>query len=433
VLFSSDLFGGFVTGNRLFATDMSDFGGVADFHRHYMPHPDILRQTMLRFGELPLELIAPQHGRVLRKPLIRPHIDRLKTLDCGVYSLARQSTEIDRLIKLNRVLGETMRSIAQERQFDSVAHRLIDLISEVLPIKAIEFLVRPPGGDQAVMRLAADNRYRGDLLEAPPAYADVLGERYSRWLEAHAGRHHALVRGPEAEGSSDERLLIPLRLREEDRILGFALLSPETSDAVVEDLDDLLGRVADALSVVLEREALHRELELERDRIYKRAIRDPLTGLFTRRYCEEQIERMTHAHDRNETASFALVAVDIDHFKAVNDTYGHAVGDVVLKGVAEVIRASSRKSDMPVRFGGEEFFTYLPMNLEKDAIAWAERVRVHIEGLQFESDTGPFGVTVSAGVAFRARGEDREQLERRADRALYEAKEMGRNRVCVGR
>jgi two-component system cell cycle response regulator len=124
---------------------------------------------------------------------------------------------------------------------------------------------------------------------------------------------------------------------------------------------------------------------------------------------------------------------DLDHFKRVNDTYGHATGDIVLKGTAEILRENLRATDVAARWGGEEFLVVLP---ETDLIGgeqWGERWRAGIERARFDSaDGGSLEVTLSVGVArYHTRMQSPETLIAAADKALYRAKESGRNRVVV--
>ena len=133
----------------------------------------------------------------------------------------------------------------------------------------------------------------------------------------------------------------------------------------------------------------------------------------------------------------ALALVDIDHFKLVNDTHGHLVGDKVLKAVAEALTTQSRDYDRAGRFGGEEFVLLLAQTTGSDAVKIAERLRSHVEGLEVPVDERPGGpvvkVTISIGVTSIARGETRELIDllAAADSALYQAKQSGRNRVAV--
>jgi diguanylate cyclase (GGDEF)-like protein len=145
----------------------------------------------------------------------------------------------------------------------------------------------------------------------------------------------------------------------------------------------------------------------------------------------EVVGRQMRIHDRDAKAAIGLTLFDIDHFKRVNDTWGHNTGDVVLRGVATALRDVVREADLPVRLGGEEFAVFILGEPARHVGTMAERVRRAVEQLRFEGDLAGLQVTLSAAVANRRSGEDLETLIGRANRVLYEAKNSGRNRVCA--
>jgi diguanylate cyclase (GGDEF)-like protein len=170
----------------------------------------------------------------------------------------------------------------------------------------------------------------------------------------------------------------------------------------------------------------HREM-------FERSVRDPLTGLFNRAYFLNQMTVLTHRTYRNDLG-LAVVMLDIDHFKQVNDTFGHDAGDEVLRHVAAVLRQSTRPSDLIARYGGEEFVAALPITSEAQAWELAERVRRSLKSKFVALQGGrPIQVTGSLGVAFSSAQSPRsiERLIAGADRALYEAKHLGRDRVMI--
>lgn len=157
------------------------------------------------------------------------------------------------------------------------------------------------------------------------------------------------------------------------------------------------------------------------------ASTDTLTGLFNRRAFTERFE---HAREKSGMPT-SLLLLDVDHFKRVNDTRGHDVGDIVLKRVAQLLRSMGRKRDIVGRWGGEEFVVGLPGSPESGARIVAERLRRAIAEKPVETTHGdPIAVTASIGVATMLHGlESLDELIQRADKALYSAKERGRNRV----
>jgi two-component system, cell cycle response regulator len=162
------------------------------------------------------------------------------------------------------------------------------------------------------------------------------------------------------------------------------------------------------------------------------AVVDPLTGVHNRRYFETHLAALM-SEAANRGRPLALMILDIDHFKGVNDTYGHGVGDRVLKSFAGRIRKVIRTSDLVCRLGGEEFVVVMPDTRMEIAVKVAERVRGEIERNRFQiTDEGrAIDVTVSIGLAERGRETEPDNLFRRADRALYRSKTEGRNRVSA--
>lgn len=158
------------------------------------------------------------------------------------------------------------------------------------------------------------------------------------------------------------------------------------------------------------------------------SLRDPLTGVGNRRALEQALALETSRAERTGESLCALMA-DIDHFKRVNDTYGHEAGDKVLAAFGDLLRRQTRATDVVARFGGEEFVVLMPHTDIERATDTAERIREALASSRFEPLPGP--VTVSVGVAELAADESGESLLRRADMALYEAKQSGRNRVVA--
>ncbi|GEN26445.1 hypothetical protein HVA01_00910 [Halovibrio variabilis] len=160
------------------------------------------------------------------------------------------------------------------------------------------------------------------------------------------------------------------------------------------------------------------------------SITDELTGLFNRRYLTQALNDAMALYQRYQTP-FSLISFDIDHFKQINDSHGHLVGDRVLTKISELMKHRLRVTDIVGRMGGEEFLVLLPDTLEEEAVQVAENLRQAVNQSEFlTEDNTPFLVSVSGGVLEMAEAIiSVEDLLRRSDRLLYEAKEDGRNRV----
>ena len=191
--------------------------------------------------------------------------------------------------------------------------------------------------------------------------------------------------------------------------------------SAVQGLTMALG---DAMSLALSNIAL-------REKLRNQALRDPLTGLYNRRFMEDTMERLVHLADRNQSPIAAMM-IDLDHFKTLNDQHGHAMGDAVLRAVSTAISSVLRQSDVACRYGGEELIVILPDCDLESAAGKAETLRQRIEAL---SDVHGARVTASFGVAsIPETATQASDLVALADTALYRAKQAGRNRVeCAPR
>jgi diguanylate cyclase (GGDEF)-like protein len=168
------------------------------------------------------------------------------------------------------------------------------------------------------------------------------------------------------------------------------------------------------------------------NRAHELSMRDPLTGLYNRRYLEETMGReLPRARRLGE--SVGVIVIDIDHFKRLNDTFGHDAGDFVLERTGELLRAATRNSDIACRFGGEEFAVILPGATLLVARNRAEAIRAALESLEIDFEGKAIGpLTISAGVAsMPPHGQDWTYTLQQADRALYTAKQAGRNKVVA--
>nr|WP_246723013.1 GGDEF domain-containing protein [Aliikangiella sp. G2MR2-5] len=156
-------------------------------------------------------------------------------------------------------------------------------------------------------------------------------------------------------------------------------------------------------------------------------MHDPLTGLYNRYYLDEVVCQKFSESVRHQSA-LSLMLLDIDHFKKVNDTYGHLTGDVVLKQVAQLLSKNSRSEDIVTRIGGEEFVIILDHCDLNKACEKAEQLRKDVETLK----PANIDTTISIGVSqLKPLGETLNQLLARADKAVYQAKKSGRNRICA--
>ena len=189
---------------------------------------------------------------------------------------------------------------------------------------------------------------------------------------------------------------------------------------------ELLARIRAGKRIV----DLQKELMETNKRLELLSITDGLTKLYNHRHFQDELARAFEESQRYQRP-LSLAIIDIDFFKKVNDSYGHAVGDEVLKAVAKIFQESIRATDLAARYGGEEFAVMMPETELQDALTFAEKIRSLIETTPFQTSAGPLHATVSVGVASvpHSKLHAAKGVVVAADKALYRAKRNGRNQV----
>jgi len=420
IMFSSDIFGGLTDEFSLVAKDEGYLECMKPFHQHYMPSNDIMQFVLTEIEKFPMKMIAPQHGSIIPEHLINFMIDGLKSLDCGLYLLLSGTTDFRQLAAFNDTLKKITHTMTMYRDFKQIAVHLLEIVRSEVAVESLEFFVRDL--DEKILLLSEKNQFRGKHVEPPEMVrarfdgcgSDNGGEACNEIIENEAGR----------------MLLVPLLLPEKVVVEAVVLMHLETGEIDQERLERIVDQMRVPLQVAIEREMVYRDMDHERDRIYQRAIRDPLTGLYTRIYMADFVQKLIEQHERTGEQSLAALMLDIDHFKSVNDTYGHNQGDIVLKRVAECVIEHCRAADIPVRLGGEEFIVFSQNSNIDELCQFAERIREAIEAMVWDEPMQDRKLTASFGTACRQTGENLTEFIERVDAALYRAKESGRNRVC---
>ena len=235
------------------------------------------------------------------------------------------------------------------------------------------------------------------------------------------------------------RVCASLRFKEDSRDIPILIVGdPEDEARLIRAYD--IG-INDTLMRPIEKQEMHARVNtLLRRKFYADSLRenfnenlemvvsDPLTGLGNRRYFDRTIEPFFEALEDKDEA-FSIMVFDIDHFKRVNDILGHDMGDQILKEVATRLVTNMRAVDVVSRYGGEEFMIAMPKTEEDDALVAADRIRALIAGTPIYVDGQALRITTSAGVAQVQKGEQLRDVFKRADDALYKAKQAGRNKV----
>ena len=436
ILFSSDIFGAFTEDWSLFARDENHYENIRPFHEHYMPAREILLHSLLEIEKYPISIIAPQHGSIIKGRLVAYMIDKLKGLECGLYLVNKNARDIQKLSNINQTLRDIMNVMVMYRKFSDIASQLLGLSQRVLPVERLEFFILLE--NRQVLHLTPSTRYSGDVIPFSSFCEEIwLLDKKSlqkNYLEMDNKSVERILKpfvhqDTNCTDTKRDYILVPLFSSREQgpQALCVFYLSKDVEISV--ELNQMIGQLSVPLAVATEREAIYRMLELERDKIYARSIRDPLTSLYTRTYMQDSVQRLLSIHNRGSWASIVLVICDIDHFKHVNDTYGHVIGDKVIKTVGSILLAEVRNTDIPIRYGGEEFTVFIPTQMVESGVQFAERMRQKIQETEFTSidKKEKFSVTISAGVVFHQQNESLVDLIHRADEKLYQAKQSGRN------
>lgn len=370
--------------------------------------------------------IAPiygEDGKVQRFLAIKEDITERKRQEEALQELNGQLeasvTELKRRDHESSLIGH-MNDLLRACYSRTEAYRLIALsLREVFP-NVSGFLAAPVPTGQAFEVVAE----WGENLDSPePFLADdcwaLKRGHHHEAMSPTSGIHCRHFIRPPAGGY----LCIPLVIRKTS--LGLLHFIARPGERMEYSQVQLAISLSEAITLSLSNLSLHEAL-------LEQAIRDPLTGLFNRRYLEETLARELHRVQRSNT-TLCVAMMDVDHFKTFNDAYGHEAGDEVLRALGDVFRDGLRKSDIPCRFGGEEFTLILPDASLDNARMRVETVCRAFKALQIRSSGRLLPPsTVSAGIAIAPfHGSTVDSILRVADGALYAAKLGGRDRVAV--
>ncbi len=311
---------------------------------------------------------------------------------------------------------------------DALEGQTVELCRWLMESDAVLALLLAPDGTIRARNHAA-------YLVLPPDPAKEGGDCIWDYLvcsDVEVLRHRWLDTGTQPEGrlllnlTDEQRSPITLEARMIRCSGAVLLLGVQERRRDSQFQNEILKLTNDLSLAMRESSRKNRELAEAYKTIELLARTDGLTGLANRRTLDETLQREVARAQRME-GRLSLIMADLDHFKSINDQYGHSTGDQVLAGAAAVLAAESRPYDLAARYGGEEFVLLLPGTSQDEAIAIAERIRKEIGIIEVpECDRQ---ITVSLGVAGWISGETGQQLVSRADAALYKAKSTGRNRV----
>ncbi|MEW6220105.1 MAG: diguanylate cyclase [Thermodesulfobacteriota bacterium] len=421
--------------------------GVFMFDSSLAPFDAVLRQTASRLlltGLLTLAgifvLISTIVTRFITRP-VRGLLDGFERLGNGQFGHwlelggSREFADISTAFNVmsravGRYLGEvrakakeiaTLYTIVQRMsrsiEWKQVKEVVVSLLTEILDADSVVLVIpieKRPNHFAVYWREEGQRLFRRDYSpDAPHAPHPALSrQEFRRWLDERFTSPVFLA--------GHTRVLIPLLFK--DTQFGLIAVAKKPGQEFVAAEMKLVAAVTQHVSIAF-----------TNARLYDMAITDSLTSLYTKRYLMTKLHDLVHRFQRLPEDGFCLLMLDLDHFKEVNDTFGHQVGDQLLVQMARLIQSNVRHEDIPCRYGGEEFVILIPGKGLEESLGVAERLRSQVEGYTFAGpDLTCIQRTVSIGVACcPGHGTTADALIAAADAALYTAKRDGRNLVRV--
>jgi diguanylate cyclase (GGDEF)-like protein len=341
-----------------------------------------------------------------------------------LYKQGEETAELKALYEASRVIGRKI-------ELETVLEDLLDLSEQIVKSDL-----------SAVVMLSEDlknyelKRFRGGIdAKWRGKHFPNDGKTWVSWLmknrdepllltsvESEKTNMSILFDGEQTDKKPGSFIGIPLKIKEQP--VGALCIVGKEKEAFSSTHSRLLSILCNQASYIIDNARMYKKME-------EMAITDGLTGLFNHRYFQEMLSRELARAERN-SSELALILLDIDYFKKLNDTHGHPAGDAVLKWVSMLIRSEIRSVDIAARYGGEEFAVVLPDTGLKEGQKIAERVRSTMEKERIPHEKKLLNTTLSVGLAcYPADAKTKKELIERADKALYTAKQEGRNRICT--
>ncbi len=393
ILFSSDLFGGLTKEFKLFVDDVDEYFEAAKlFHKHYIPTNEVLNFALSQVEKKDPQMIAPQHGSIIKKEFIKPLIEKLKKLDCGLYLMDTYESDLKTLNAIDEVLKKFFQDTISGSKIEIILRNLFNNLKKVLPtIIKIEFCgISPISGKLHCFEFKNDTLKEIEKNSIDYSYTQILTQDNEQvgyiylWTKRKLTKHQINL----------------IRI--------------------------LFDKISMPISISLQKELMLKELEEENKNLHQKVLIDPLTKLHNREYLEKYLSQKIE-EAKKYSVPLSVAMVDIDFFKKINDTYGHLIGDCVLKEIANLLKEHFQSDDV-IRYGGEEFLIVMPFTPIKKAYEKLENFRKEVEKKNFCKEK-KLNITISCGIAELSKDDTIQTLIDKADKKLYEAKKTSRNVV----
>jgi len=331
------------------------------------------------------------------------------------------SLDHDRLLQVSKVLSDLNSVLG----LDSVYEATRNAVASFIPLDSFSISLKDDSKHRLVY--TTDHQFKDNVGSLFSLDEGLVGQviRSNHWLPASQSYQAPvpLFTNKQKTEGINSLLLLPLRGEQGDPI-GVLSMGAKQKNIFTKSRREILNLISNQVGIKIDLAQAH-------EKISRLATTDGLTGLANHRTFQHAFNMMLERTHRNQ-CPLCLIFCDIDHFKNINDTYGHPFGDQVLKEVARILSTAVRKIDLAARYGGEEFALVLEAADEKGGKQFAERIRRDIENCIILHGREPVQVTISMGLSFcPLDADEKEMLIARADQALYKAKSQGRNRVVA--
>lgn len=280
VLFSSDIFGGFTEERTLIAKDETVFDGIRVFHEHYMPSREILLHTLKKIESLPIRTIAPQHGSIITGDLVELILNKLKSIDCGLYLMSESETDVHNLSRINRLLSDIVETMLTHRDFRDIAEAILVIAKRVLPVTSLEFYSF--GKERGLLHLANESSFLDEIVEMPDTLEPVFKMNKKSWMSEYNDIYYL-----DKSDIKALKLLTPLFSPGESMIKTVAIFHLHKEPLMNEEVIQMLKHMNMPLEVAIERELVLRKLDYE--------IKERMAAEENFRLAKEEAENATKA------------------------------------------------------------------------------------------------------------------------------------------
>jgi len=394
--------------------------------------PDSLRRNSIWIaimaGQRVLGRLLIQNGGSPNLGQTEEEFLRLLAAYCStVIQNAELYQALKRSVEQMKALYQVGRTVTSTLEIDSVLEAIVDGITQLLGCESCSIMLIDDSGEYLTIRASRgipDDVVKNTKRRIGEGISGMVAQTGKPYFSTNVNKESKAVAVGSERYRSSSAICVPLIAR--GKVIGvLSTNNKNDGDFTIEDMN-LLALFASQAAMAIENARLH-------DKVHKSAITDGLTNLFVRSYLDQYLDNCLSSAQRS-SSEVGIIMIDLDHFKVINDTFGHQIGDEVLKAVANMVRTNVRGSDFVGRYGGEEFVCVLS-NCDMDCLFQvAERVRRKVEEAQISVGGKTLKVTISLGLAlFPVDGETKTALLETADLALYRAKREGRNRICCSK